>query len=144
METIKSKLGTLRVDPMKLILARAFLLFLLTFNLFLSVYILMSLDENNLLIGSLTIIISAIGQFGVITTTFGYGVGSLLTRLFLLANTGLVILSLLLDQFIQNFMTEISFGLSLLSTGVAFLIVVWERKQIHFVVVNQFLEMNEV
>lgn len=136
MEAIKSNLGTLRADPMKLILARAFLLFLLTFNLFLSVYILMSLDENNLLIGSLTIIISAIGQFGVITATFGYGVGSLLTRTFLMANSGLVILSLLLDQFIQNFMTEISFGLSLISTGVAFLIVIWERKQIERAIVD--------
>lgn len=67
-------------DSMSVILARALLLFVLTFDLFLNAYVLMSLDRDNLLIGTLTIVVSAIGQFGAITGQFGYSIGDLLTR----------------------------------------------------------------
>lgn len=107
-------------DGYSVIIARAMLLFLLTFNLFLNAYVLMSLDRNNLLIGILTIVTCAVGQFSAITGQFGWSVGSTLLKLFLLLDLFLITISVLLDQFEQNFMTEISFVLTLVGciTGI--------------------------
>jgi len=91
------------------ILARALLLFLLTFDLFLNAYVLMSLDRDNLLIGSLTIITCAIGQFAAITGQFGYPIGDLLLKVFVVCDLVLIAMSFYFDQFEQNFMTEMSF-----------------------------------
>ena len=95
------------------ILARALLLFLLTFDLFLNAYVIMSLDRYNLMIGTFTIITSAIGQFSAITGQFGYPIGDLLLKIFILCDIILITGSLLFDQFEQNFMTEISFVFTL-------------------------------
>jgi len=102
-----------RDDGYTVILARAFLLFLLTFDLFLNAYVLMSIDRNNLLIGSLTIIICAIGQFSAIYGQFGYQIGDVLLRVFVFSAFSLIVLSIFNDQFEQNFMTEMSFGFTL-------------------------------
>lgn len=99
-------------DSYSVVIARAFLLFLLTFDLFLNAYLMMSLDRNNLLIGTLTIIISAIGQFSAITGQFGFQIGDTLLHLFVISDISLVLLSLYSDQFEQNFMTKLSFILS--------------------------------
>lgn len=96
-------------DSYTVILTRALLLFLLTFDLFLNSYILMSLDRYNLIIGIFTIITCAIGQFSAITGQFGYKIGDLLLKIFVLSDLVLIALSLLFDQFEQNFMTEMSF-----------------------------------
>lgn len=118
-------------DSLSVIVARAFLLFVLTFDLFLNAYVLMSLDINNLLIGTLTIVTSAVGQFSAITGQFGYTIGSKLLKLFLLLDLGLIAASLLLDQFEENFMTEISFVLTLIGciTG-CFIVVKEDEKQL--------------
>lgn len=103
----------LRDDGYTVILARAFLLFLLTFDLFLNAYVLMSLDRNNLLIGTLTIATCAVGQFSAITGQFGYQIGDLLLKVFVLCGLVLIGASFYLDQFEQNFMTEMSFFFTL-------------------------------
>lgn len=91
------------------ILARALLLFLLTFDLFMNAFVLMSLDRYNLMIGTATIVTCAIGQFSAITGQFAYPIGDLLLKVFVLCDLVLIAVSLLFDQFEMNFMTELSF-----------------------------------
>ncbi|KAH9397730.1 hypothetical protein TYRP_004056 [Tyrophagus putrescentiae] len=100
-------------DSYAVILARALLLFLLTFDLFLNAFVLLSLDRMNLAIGVATIACCAVGQFASITGQFGYSVGDLLLKIFVLSGLFLLVLSMLFDQFEQNFMTELSFFFTL-------------------------------
>lgn len=109
-------------DPYSVILARALLLFLLTFDVFLNAYVMMSLDRDDLTIGLLTIIISVLGQFAAITGQFGYKIGSLLLRTFVISDLMLLIISFMMQQMAHNFMTKISFTLSLLGFLVGILI----------------------
>ena len=100
-------------DDYTVILARGFLLFQLTFLLFLNAFILLSIDRYNLMIGIFTIVTSTIGQFASITGQFGYSIGGLLLKIFCFCDLVLIMAALFFDQFEANFMTEMSFGLTL-------------------------------
>lgn len=110
-------------DPYSVILARALLLFLLTFNVFLNAYIMMSLDRSDLLIGLLTIVIGVLGQFAAITGQFGWKIGNLLLNTFVISDLLLTILSLLIEQNGRNFMTKLSFYFTIISLLVGLFIV---------------------
>ncbi|KAI7684944.1 hypothetical protein SSS_01183 [Sarcoptes scabiei] len=95
-QLFQKNLAKFNDDPFAVIIARAILLFLTTFTIFLNAYVMMSLDRDDLIIGSATIIISIVGQFAAITGQFGYKIGDLLLRSFTLAE----ILFLLVSSFI--------------------------------------------
>lgn len=123
---IESKVIPIKIvkdDPYSVILARALLLFLLTFNVFLNAYVMMSLDRSDLLIGLLTIVIGVLGQFAAITGQFGWKIGNLLLNTFVISDLLLIIISLLAEQNGRNFMTKLSFCFTMISLFVGLFIV---------------------
>ncbi|KAH9415724.1 hypothetical protein DERP_000215 [Dermatophagoides pteronyssinus] len=115
-------------DSYTIILARALLLFLLTFDIFLNAYVMMSLDRNDLMFGAATIIVGIVGQFAAITGQFGLRIADLLLHIFVITESLVVVLSFLLAQMSHNFMTKISFSLSMLSFLVGIFIVIRSGK----------------
>ena len=107
-------------DTYAVIIARAFLLFVLTFDLWMNAYLIMSLDRNNMLIGTFTIITCAVGQFSAITGQFGYPIGDFLLKIYNICAVLLLSSSVFLGEFGNNFMTELSFAFSItgLLTGI--------------------------
>ena len=115
-------------DSYTIILARALLLFLLTFDIFLNAYVMMSLDRNDLMFGAATIIVGMVGQFAAITGQFGLQIADLLLHIFVVTDSLVVVLSFLMAQMSHNFMTKISFSLSMLSFLVGIFILILNGK----------------